>query len=183
MAGKRGPYAKTAARRQEILDVALEAYAQSDGSGVPLRQIAEAVGLSEAGVLHHFGSREALLTAILAERDIADSHFADDFADLIRHNMSTPGLVKLFVQLAAAAAETGHAAHEFFRERAERFRAAAEQGLVAKGVPADEAAWRARVLIAAVDGIQIQWLLDPTIDMAADIVRLDALLSTPPPRP
>jgi hypothetical protein len=39
------------------------------------------------------------------------------------------------------------------------------------------------VLIAAVDGIQTQWLLDPTIDMAADIVRLDALLSTPPPRP
>jgi hypothetical protein len=73
MAGKRGPYAKTAARRQEILDVALEAYAQSDGSAVPLRQIADAAGL-------------------------------------IRHSMSTPGLVKLFVQLAAAAAETGHSA-------------------------------------------------------------------------
>ncbi|RMI06867.1 hypothetical protein [Cellulomonas triticagri] len=46
-------------------------------------------------------------------------------------------------------------------------------------MPPEEAAWRGRVLFAAADGIQLQWPLDPTIDMVADIVRLDAFLSTP----
>ncbi|HEY0189291.1 MAG TPA: hypothetical protein VGC67_17525 [Cellulomonas sp.] len=59
-------------------------------------------------------------------------------------------------------------------------RAATERNLVRDGLAPAEASWRARVLIAAVDGIQIQWLLDPSIDMADDIVRLNAVLTAPP---
>src|SRR5688500_2675049 len=65
----RGPYAKTAAKRAEILRVALEAYAASGHQGPSLRTIAEAVGLSEAGVLHHFASKDELLVAVLEARD------------------------------------------------------------------------------------------------------------------
>ncbi|MFC8981119.1 hypothetical protein ACFU3J_07620 [Streptomyces sp. NPDC057411] len=42
-----------------------------------------------------------------------------------------------------------------------------------------DADWAARILLAATDGIQLQWLLEPTIDMAGDIGRLrDVLLQT-----
>ncbi|MFF9839338.1 hypothetical protein [Streptomyces sp. NPDC013740] len=39
-----------------------------------------------------------------------------------------------------------------------------------------DADWAARILLAATDGIQLQWLLEPTIDMAGDIGRLRGVL-------
>src|SRR3954449_3709684 len=77
----RGPYAKTAARQQEILDTALEVFAQQGFRGASLREIAERVGLSQAGVLHHFDSKEALLAAVLEQRDSQNNAlFAADLA-------------------------------------------------------------------------------------------------------
>ncbi len=37
--------------------------------GSSLREIAARVGISEAGLLHHFGSKAGFLTATLEERD------------------------------------------------------------------------------------------------------------------
>src|SRR4249920_1985097 len=77
----RGPYAKTAARRQDILDTALEVFAQQGFRGGSLREIADRVGLSQAGVLHHFDSKEALLAAVLEQRDAHnDVAFSADLA-------------------------------------------------------------------------------------------------------
>ncbi|MGF1426605.1 TetR family transcriptional regulator [Kitasatospora sp. LaBMicrA B282] len=189
--GPRGPYAKSAARRQLILEAALAAYAEAGSRGVSVRDIAERVGLTDAGVLHHFGGREALLTAVLEARDVvAAQKFGEEaalwHAEMLTENAGTPGLVKLFVDLSAAAAEPGHPAHEFFTERyqvlrrryANAFAAGrpADQPSAAPGAAADPD-WAARVLIAATDGLQQQWLLDPSIDMAGDIARLrDVLL-------
>jgi len=187
----RGPYAKSAAKRKLILEAALAAYAEAGSRGVSVRDIAERVGLTDAGVLHHFGSREALLTAVLEARDIAAAETYGEGAalwhtEMLAKNAETPGLVKLFVDLAAAAAEPEHPAHDFF---AERYRVLRERlaDAVASGRPATEPAspagqardadWVARVLLAATDGLQLQWLLDSSIDMAADIARLrDVLL-------
>ncbi|GAA0673610.1 TetR/AcrR family transcriptional regulator [Kitasatospora atroaurantiaca] len=187
----RGPYAKSAAKRKLILEAALAAYAEAGSRGVSVRDIAERVGLTDAGVLHHFGSREALLTAVLEARDIAAAEtYGEEAAfwrpEMLAKNAETPGLVKLFVDLAAAAAEPEHPAHDFF---AERYRVLRQRiaGAVAAGRPSGEPAspagqacdadWAARVLLAATDGLQLQWLLDPSIDMASDIARLrDVLL-------
>ncbi|WP_035844658.1 TetR/AcrR family transcriptional regulator [Kitasatospora azatica] len=188
--GPRGPYAKSAAKRKLILDAALAAYAQAGSRGVSVRDIAERVGLTDAGVLHHFGSREALLTAVLEARDIADAETYGEEgvlwrADLLAKNVDTPGLVKLFVDLAAAAAEPGHPAHAFFEERYRNLRLQLAAALIA-GPPASvvptpqsrpaDADWAARMLLAATDGLQLQWLLEPSIDMAGDLARLRDLL-------
>ena len=59
-----------------------------------------------------------------------------------------------------------HPAHEAFAARYARLRAEIEAS-----VP-DAEPWRARVLLAAADGLQLQWLHDPTSDMADDLERL-----------
>ncbi|GAA1150862.1 AcrR family transcriptional regulator [Kitasatospora gansuensis] len=184
--GPRGPYAKSAAKRQQIIEAALAAYAEAGSRGVSVREIAERVGMTDAGVLHHFGGREALLTAVLEARDVAaaERHGEEGTLwrpELLAENVATPGLVKLFVDLAAAAAEPGHPAHAYFTERyatlRERVARALTEGRPDGGAepparPDVDADWAARVLLAATDGLQLQWLLDPSVDMAADLLRL-----------
>src|SRR6476660_1711429 len=122
--GVRGPYAKTEARRAEILHKALEAFSERGFQGSSLREIAEAVGLSQAGVLHHFASKEALLAAVLAEKDAVQiAHFENAqgigvlaaLRGVVAENMAQPGLIRLFTTLSAEAIHDQHPAHEYFQ--------------------------------------------------------------------
>jgi len=53
--------------RQELLDAALELFAQNGFHGTGLRDIARAVGIRESAVYHHFPSKESLLEALLTQ--------------------------------------------------------------------------------------------------------------------
>ncbi|MFI6504866.1 TetR/AcrR family transcriptional regulator [Nonomuraea typhae] len=187
MSAPRGPYAKSSAKREQILRAALEIYAEAGSRKVSVRDIAKRVGMTDTGVLHHFGSRENLLTAVLEARDAVGAEIYGDVlsdpsasAKLLAGNVSTPGLVKLFLDVAAAAAEPEHPAHDYFVERYARFRKEVAVRLAETSAARDaggaDSAWAARILIAAVDGLQIQWLLEPEIDMAADLTALYRLL-------
>jgi AcrR family transcriptional regulator len=198
----RGPYAKGRERRREILRVALEAYAEAGPRGVSLKEIAQRAGVTEAGLLHHFGSKEALLSAVLDARDaVTTETFGETFDGenlrrLVRHNATTPGLVRLFVDVVSAASSPDHPAHEEFRSRYERvlslctasfdaqIAAGADGAAAADGVDGvdggpdavDDPAWISRMIVATMDGLQLQWLFDGDVDMAADIARLHAVL-------
>ena len=50
----RGSYAKTAARRREILEAGIEVFSANGFRSGSIRDIAERVGMSQAGLLHHF---------------------------------------------------------------------------------------------------------------------------------
>ncbi|HET7802283.1 MAG TPA: helix-turn-helix domain-containing protein, partial [Humibacillus xanthopallidus] len=67
--GRRGAYAKGVAKREEILDAALAVIARNGYQRTSVRDIAEAVGLSQAGLLHYFSSKEALFAEVLRRRD------------------------------------------------------------------------------------------------------------------
>ncbi|MCX4588218.1 TetR family transcriptional regulator [Streptomyces sp. NBC_01549] len=178
----RGPYAKGVARRRQILDAALDAYGESDRRIPSLRQIADRVGLSEKGLTHYFGSRDELLVAVLAARDAAGAlagsapeDFLETASQVITHNIRTPGLVRLFVDMAAAAVDPDHAAHSFFVERTARMQGGLQRVLAgATGTEPTSPgnAWKASVLLAAVDGLQARWLLDRDIDMLDQLQRL-----------
>ncbi|RSS56749.1 TetR/AcrR family transcriptional regulator [Streptomyces sp. WAC01280] len=194
MSTPRGPYAKTSVKRQQIIEAALAAYAEAGSRKVSVRDIAQRVGMTDAGVLHHFGSREALLTAVLKARDVAAraafGEARDDLRaglDIVTHNASTPGLVKLFVDVAAAAAEPEHPAHGFFQDRyangrrniagqLARHLGDSEEQSAAEPATSVDPEWAARILLAATDGLQLQWLLEPDIDMAADLTALYSVL-------
>src|SRR5918995_6242108 len=77
----RGPYAKGLARRQQILDRAIEVFARRGSAGTSLRSIAQEIGVSHAALTHYFSSREQLLVEVYreAERQTGESepHPAD----------------------------------------------------------------------------------------------------------
>jgi AcrR family transcriptional regulator len=192
---RRGSYAKGVAKREEILERALEVIAREGYRGASVKELAEAVGLSQAGLLHYFESKEELFTEILRKRDERDMvHYgpvprvdADaidlrrGYLDIVRHNSDVPGLVQLFSRLSVDAAEPGHPAHKYFIERNESLRqvfatALAQRQAVGLLTDAVDAHTLARIFQAVADGLQIQWMLDPQVDMAATIDALfDAL--------
>jgi AcrR family transcriptional regulator len=189
---RRGPYAKGVAKRQQILREALAAYAESDSAGPSLRTIAARVGLSERGLLHYFPSRDELLVSVLAERDAAERELlgdepdAEKLAEVEARSARTPGLVRLFVEMAAGSADPANPAHAFFTARYRRVRGFTERVLrrtaTRRGaeLASEDAAFLARMLIAASDGLQIQWLLDPSIDLESDLRRLGEALGVAP---
>ena len=184
---QRGAYAKGVAKREEILQAALAVVAEHGSRRASVREIADAAGLSPAGLLHYFGSKEELFVAILTARDERDirehteANFLDAFVAVIRHNATVPGLVTLYAQLAAEVGDPGHPGRAFFTERTARLgarslaviEAAQQSGELRADVDPE---WIVRSMHALADGLQTAWMLDPTIDMAADIEQFLTLL-------
>ncbi|MBF4579245.1 TetR/AcrR family transcriptional regulator [Frigoribacterium sp. VKM Ac-2530] len=178
---RRGPYAKGVAKREEILRTALEVVDRNGMRGTSVRELADAVDLTQAGLLHHFGSKEALFLAILTVRDDEDTERAagldviDQFLLVIQRNARTPGMVQLFTSLAAAAtSDPAHPAHAWFAERYVRFRTLLTESMRERQtrgeVPADvDVEKLAAVMMAVSDGMQLQWMLDPSTDMSAHV--------------
>jgi AcrR family transcriptional regulator len=185
----RGPYAKGVAKREEILTTALSVVSEHGFSGASVRELADAVGLTPAGLLHYFGSKDELFIQVLRKRDEVDAarFLPDDSTDvaelpdvwvrLIRHNAEVPGLVALFSRMAAAADDASSPAHDYFAARGAQLRAQMTDALtrlqadgsVTDRVPAE---LLARMLQALTDGLQLQWLVDPDFDMGSLIEAL-----------
>lgn len=54
--------------RQEVLDAALELFAEKGYFGASLRDIARAVGVRESALYHYFSSKEALFEELVVDR-------------------------------------------------------------------------------------------------------------------
>lgn len=193
-------YPKGQRKRAEIVSAACEAFSVAGYRNASIVQIAAHCGVSRAGLAHHFPTKEALLGAVLQERDRVNAELffqgvnpsadgLDYLARLVRlieHNASTPGAVGLYVMLAAEASDLTHPAHDYFttryrRTRDEMQRALAEilsRGLIRSDVDIVDLDSE---LIGLIDGLQIQWLLDQTsVDMAARLRhRLREILTVP----
>lgn len=105
--GGRGPYSKGVVARAAILDSALELCASS-GRRPTLKQIAQASKLSEAGVLHYYGSMDALLIAVLERRDEKAMETyklttIDEAFEYLETTTREPGLTRLYVEMNIAA--------------------------------------------------------------------------------
>lgn len=182
---RRGSYAKGIAKREGILSTALEVIAREGYRGASVKELAAAAGLSPAGLLHYFDSKDELFTEILRKRDEIDleTYRAENgdpvraFLGVMRHNAEVPGLVELYTRLAAEASDHTHPAHRFFLTRRAAMRALFD-GMVEDGkrtgrYPAElDTAAFGTILNAAADGLQTMWLQDPTIDMASELERL-----------
>jgi AcrR family transcriptional regulator len=103
------------ARRRELLDALVEAFASGGIGGRSLREVAAAVGTSHRMLLHHFGSRDELLVAVVEEverrqvRMLEDlpadpgAAFAATWADVSRPELRP--LERLFFECYARAAQ------------------------------------------------------------------------------
>ncbi|WP_374976487.1 TetR/AcrR family transcriptional regulator [Microbacterium trichothecenolyticum] len=188
----RGSYAKGVARRQQILERAIEVFARRGSDRTSLRAIAEEVGVTHAALRHYFGSLEELLVEVYRESERqGDLHHPDDrdatpvevMRESARVNREIAGLVQLYSMLVAAALEEGHpAARDFATRRFARVRA----GLVDRVVRSQQAGRLradvdpqavAALVIAASDGLQTQWLLDATAPQDESPLLLERLLA------
>ena len=187
-------YAKGAAKRREILDAALAVVATHGYRNSSLQEIADAVGLTKAGVLHYFTSREELMAEVVSERDEHDraslGGVDDDLLGLlsrtIEHNGTVPGLVQTYSRLVVEAEAPEHPAHDYVRERydlivgtlAESVRQRQGEGIVRADI---DALVVARAAVALSDGLQLQWLHDTSVDMSGVFdAALELMLGTAP---
>lgn len=185
----RGLYAKGKAKRAEILDVALEVIARGGYSAATVKELGDAVGLSQNGLLHYFGSKEALFAEILRRRDeIAQAEVAfesEDFADTlvdrlleaVELELTSPGMAQLSLRVTGEATETGHLAHDFLRERYANIRAVVEDAVRrfqsdGRVSPDVDPVAVAALVYASWDGLLIQWMYDSTVDVRGTLTYL-----------
>jgi AcrR family transcriptional regulator len=125
------------------------------------------------GLLHHVGSKDGLLIAILEHRDAEDARALGALLSgdrtlsalctaLVRRNAGQPEIVRLFAVLEAESLAPDHPAHDYFVARQQRI--LEDLTTLAKDVT-DAPETMARRIIALMDGLQLQWLRSPGLDL------------------
>lgn len=172
-----------AERRRQILEMTTKLIAERGFWGLSMQDVADGCGLTVPGMLHHVGSKDSLLVAVLEYRDEQDARslaeklgrpahqlwtggrisLAEVCDALVRRNAEQPEIVRLFAVLEAESLAPGHPAHAYFKNRQRRI--LAEFTALAEDAADDPAALAAQV-VAMMDGLQIQWLREPeTVDL------------------
>jgi AcrR family transcriptional regulator len=185
-------------RREAILGVAMEMLAERGYQATSLNAIADRVGLTRQGVLHYFPSKLALLDEILDRRQrLSREHLLDDYAEqdwpeqmaqVVAFDHEHPGLARAYSVLMAESVTDGHPAQAHFREHYAEARARMTQAFTSRwgdrlpsGLTPGQAA---TTLLALLDGLQQQWLLDRGQTGHPDTIRdvLTILFSGPESR-
>ena len=175
------PYATLLAkgedRRQRILAVAERLLARNGWRNTSLAQIAKEAGVTPAGLLHHFESKEQLLNAVLDARDADDDAHADRSGDLVTELSRVPErferapeLVGTFTVLLAENiapdAPLHDRLHKRYRDARDIIRAIMERGQRKGQYRKDfDAATKAVEILAFINGMETLWLLDPSIPL------------------
>lgn len=178
----RGPYKTGIRRRREIVGAASRIFARYGYGGGSLRQIADDVGVTPAALARHFDNKYGLLQAVLVYWEEETDHYFDGahgleyfrrLPGLVEHHADEPGLIELLLTLATEATDPQHPARDWAVERYARvvnlgisyLREAREAGEIG---PMDDRQieMEARGVFALMDGLQLQWLLDPSLPVA-----------------
>ncbi|MFE6286615.1 TetR/AcrR family transcriptional regulator [Streptomyces sp. NPDC057877] len=190
--GPRAPRSAEARRRQQdILHIAMDTFAARGYNNASLAEIADRVGLTQAGVLHYFRSKSLLLTSVLELRDETDIEqlgterprgleFLRHLVDTARRNTEREGIVRLYAVLSAESVTDAHPAQTYFRDRYAGLRAfvtdAVLEACELDDADREMAQHVANAIIAVMDGLQVHWLLAPdAVDM---VVSTDLVITS-----
>jgi AcrR family transcriptional regulator len=190
-------------RREELLDAALQVFSLEGYTGASMAQVAGIVGISVAGLLHHFPNKVSLLMGVLERRDAISQKIADEVRGdnslsgllgslraINRSNSTAPGVVRAFTILNAESLLNNQPAWEWFQSRyrmiherlLEQFQGLADAGEVRRDV---NLSGLVEEILAMMDGLQIQWLRFPErFDLVRRfddyIARVDAAIRVAP---
>ena len=175
---------RTERSKAKIIEAANRYFAENGFHGTAMSDIAKEAGLTGPGLLHHFPNKEELLIAVLEQRDATDQErltnlFKASHTDrifeilqsLMEHNQARPDMVRLFTVLVTECIAHDHPGHEFFVQRYRNYRHKylylireyQEAGYIRNDISVEQLSI---LVMAIMDGLQIQWLLDPDdVDM------------------
>ena len=200
----RQPRQATTERRAEILRAAANTFGSKGYKNGSLAEVAEQVGITHAGVLHHFGSKEQLLVEVLEYRDKEDVRDLEGqhipgglglFQHLVRTarmNVDRPGIVQGYSVLTGESVTENHPARAWVTDRFRVLRGEISDAVIAVGegtVSRETADCAASAIIGVMDGLQVEWLLDDSVDLPAattfaiEAILTAALLGTGRPHP
>jgi AcrR family transcriptional regulator len=173
-------------RQARILKEAIRILGQRGYHGFTVQELAERCGLSNAGLLYHFPSKEQLFVAVVQELEHREIQVLAPLVAVVErtgapltaviellHTMvargsTEPELVRLYAVLQSESLDKAHPAHDSFRRREEQTLTLFAK-LVAPHVPRPLST--ARQMLALVDGLRLQWLrADQGFDPAAEWV-------------
>ena len=168
------------ASRKAILIAAADVFAENGYRGTSLTEIANRVGMTQPGLLHHFNTKDQLLLAVVQEHEEASEHahslvedlapdsfhLVDSIEKLATSNARARQAQMLLTTLSAEAIIRDHPLHDYFVQRYRTFRRglgnllarAQEHGAIRADVNPQDVA---REMIATLDGLHLQWLIDP----------------------
>lgn len=173
------PRSATEEKRREILLVALDVFGKKGSSKATLEEIADRVGLTRAGILHHFKSKRGLLLEAIKFRDINDLENLENkkmphgkelfrhLVDTITINVQRPGIIRTFVTLSSESVTDDNPGSDYFSNRYDALRGEIMDALVdiAKerevNIDLEDARRASSAIIGLMDGVQLQWLLEP----------------------
>jgi AcrR family transcriptional regulator len=169
--------ARGEARRREIIETAMSAFSHGGFNRVSLADVASQVGITQAGILHYFPTKAALLLAVLQEREARNEadrvareeqglSALDAYVSTLTDNDVQPELVRLYVILAAESTVIEAPGHDWFLKRnadlVETMRAnVAELIDETKLPPGIDAGVLARWLLGLAHGLGAFWVFDP----------------------
>ena len=164
--------------------------------GAAIDTIAEAAGVSRAGLLHHFPSKVKLLIAVLDRRAQEDTRlaveiFARHGGSLIetlqamrRYMAERRGLANLYTILSAESVDPEHPAHDYFVDHYRRARVVmtkwiANEQTHGRLTDAMGAERLASLALAVMDGLRLQEELEEdAVDVEQTLTEFLQLLTT-----
>ena len=107
-------------RRQELLDLAAELFAERGVQATTVRDIADAAGILSGSLYHHFHSKEAMVDEIL--RGFLDELFGS-YREIIDAGLDARATLEALVTASFEAIDHSHAEVAIYQDEAKRLRA------------------------------------------------------------
>ena len=185
-------------RRHELLDGVVAYLAEHGLADLSLRPMAQSIGVSVNGLVHHFGAKDdiviaALRRAVEQQTEVQvrwlERHPALSQSDLLRRwwrwinaSPANLALVRLGIEAAALDATESGLPGAVRADQISLWRTNIEQRLVAEGVPVGDAAIEASLVKAMFTGLVVDLLATGqrrrlTEALEVGLARLDALVA------
>lgn len=183
MAGVKGQVQRRGVeRRRAIIDAAIELFARQGYRGTGIAAVAEQAGVTAPAVIHHFGSKEKLLEAVINELDRRALERVAEYAGLdplsalraivrdTEYTVADPRTAALYTVLEAENLDPDAPLNGTFRTRSRQLRHhlglllrdGVEQGQIKPDV---DTGMIAQEIVAFLEGAHLVWLLDPEVDL------------------
>jgi AcrR family transcriptional regulator len=153
---------RTVESRAQMIDAAEVLFSTVGFHATSLRALAASIGMTHAGVLQHFATKDDLLLALIGRseertgalfRDLDLSELSPrEVMRLVTENaLRTPRAIELYMIILGEAADPRHPAREQMRRRSDRIKGLLDDALGPAGTHA----------FAMWDGLQLAWLYVP----------------------